>query len=174
MANFYRDNYYGRSNVYNASSSAYAYDYIEEEEEKLTRKRTVQKEAQKVKVDKNNRVMHRIKFAVAILAVFAGSVAMMASHATVLQQRVSNKNLNSQLISLQNENVALEAEISDKVDLSYVQAEAISRLGMTEPQAYQIKYIDVPKQSYTIQYDVEEEEEKGGFSIGTIISLFKN
>ena len=34
------------------------------------------------------------------------------------------------------------------------------RLGMAEPQPYQIVYIDVPKQSYTVQHADDEAEQE--------------
>ena len=48
---------------------------------------------------------------------------------------------------------------------------------MVEPQPYQIQYIDVPEQSYTIHYkdETEKPEEKDSENalVRTIVGLFK-
>lgn len=71
--------------------------------------------------------------------------------------------------TLKSTNNIAEAEITEKLDLDYIRTEAISRLGMVEPESYQVVYIDVPKESYTIQYageeDFIEEDETSLFSL---------
>ncbi|WP_317853769.1 hypothetical protein [Chakrabartyella piscis] len=70
--------------------------------------------------------------------------------------------------TLKSENNIVEAEITEQLDLDYIRTEAMTRLGMVEPEAYQVVYIDVPKESYTIQYAGEEyfeEEENSVFSL---------
>ena len=46
------------------------------------------------------------------------------------------------------------------------------RLGMIKPQPYQIVYIDVPKQSYTIQYAADEITEEDTSFIASIWNFF--
>lgn len=45
-----------------------------------------------------------------------------------------------------------KSKISEKLNLEYIKERASKELGMGEPLPYQIVYIDLPKQSYTI-YD---------------------
>ena len=52
----------------------------------------------------------------------------------------------------------LASEISDTINLDYIEERAVNELGMTEPQGYQIKTISVPEQSYTVQYSESESE----------------
>ncbi|MDD3569860.1 MAG: hypothetical protein PHY44_02010 [Lachnospiraceae bacterium] len=192
----YRYNYnrYNRSsnsrniynqNSYNASSEAYAYEMEESpkqsiyddsvlEEQYYIRKANEIEDKRLTAIEKKERLIHRFKLSVAVLGVFSGCLVTMASYALVAQQRVENSKLNDQLISIQNENASLQAEISDKIDLEYIESEEVNRLGMAEPQPYQIMYIDVPKQSYTVQYGKDESEEKEGFSLASIVSLFKS
>ena len=169
----YRSYKYNNQN-YNMSSSAYAYDYLVEEDEKLIQKKRMRDEIKQLAVEKKERRLHRLKLTMAILVVFGGSLITMASHAAVVEQRMINVSLTEQTIQLQSENNALSAELSDKIDLAYVEKEATERLGMTEPQDYQLHYIDVPKQSYTVQYDVSTESEKEKkFSLSSIVGLFR-
>jgi len=168
VANYYRN----KRDEYNTSSSAYAYahDPVYEEEALLVDK----KEEKRIeRAQTIERRLHRFKLSVAVMLVFIGTASVMISHASMLEQRVNNRRLNSQVLQLQNENIALDAELSDQVDLSYIQAEAVGRLGMSEPQEYQVVYIDVPKQSYTIQYDVAEQSEESTFFLESIVSLFR-
>ena len=44
---------------------------------------------------------------------------------------------------------------------------------MTETQPYQIVYIDVPKQSYTVQYEAEEEKNDDNFGLNSFFSVIK-
>ena len=59
---------------------------------------------------------------------------------------------------MQNENIVLSSEISDTINLEYIEDRAINELGMTEPQSYQIRTITVPEQSYTVQYDDDSQD----------------
>ena len=171
MADYYK-NYSYKKDEYNNSSSAYAYAYDPVyEEEEIVRKNKEEKIFEQAQ--NRERKLHRFKLIVSVMLVFLGTASVMVSHASVLEQRVTNRNLNSQVLQLQNENVEIEAEISDKVDLGYIQTEAVGRLGMAEPQEYQIVHIDVAKQSYTIQYDVAEQETENKFFLESIVSLFR-
>ena len=66
--------------------------------------------------------------------------------------RFQIKELKEELSVLQNENTVLSSEISDTINLDYIEDRAVNELGMSEPQSYQIKTISVPEQSYTLQY----------------------
>lgn len=180
----YNHNSYNQ-NSYNSSSAAYAYqmevlpaqpiydDSILKERD--YRRKADEIEAKRINaIEKKERLAHRVKLCVAVLGVFSGCLVTMASYALVAEQRIKNSKLNDQLIAIQNENVSLQSEISDKIDLEYIESEAVNRLGMAEPQPYQIIYIDVPKQSYTVQYGKTESEKKDKFSIASIVSLFKS
>ena len=66
--------------------------------------------------------------------------------------------LKEELNTIQNENIVLASEISDTINLDYIEERAVNDLGMTEPQEYQIKTISVPEQSYTVQYNESKNE----------------
>ncbi|HCT64854.1 MAG TPA: hypothetical protein DIC60_06270 [Lachnospiraceae bacterium] len=176
-------------NSYNSTSAAYAYQtealpfepnfdnsILTEGYDRHKARAAAIKKAKPAEtaIEKRERIIHRAKLSFAVLGVFLGCFVTMASYAVVVQQRVENMKFNDQLITIQNENTSLQAEISDKVDLAYIEEEAVNRLGMAEPQPYQIVYIDVPKQSYTVQYGADESEQKDKFSLASIVSLFKS
>ncbi len=99
----------------------------------------------------------------------------MSSVAAVSRQRVTNQDLNAQIIALKSQNHTIETELAEKIDLEYIEEQATTRLGMAEPQPYQIMYISVPKESYTVQYDVASapEEEEEGFSLSSLLQIFE-
>ena len=106
---------------------------------------------------------------VCIVLLFVGCGAFVASKIIVENKARAIRLAQDELSTLQNANLILEAELTEQVDLEYIKQEAMSRLGMAEPQSYQIVYIDVPEESYTVQYDAPEEE-TSGFSIMSLLA----
>ncbi len=88
--------------------------------------------------------------------IFLGCVGFMGSGVLVQNIEMQIRQQKNELSELQAQNAILEAELAEQIDLEYIKQEALTRLGMAEPQSYQVVYIDVPKQSYTIQYAVED------------------
>ena len=159
MAKRYKNSYL--PSYYNTSSNAYDFDREiyerENERQKAEEQKRFQRQAESVK---RKSFIHRAKFTVAIFFVFAGCIV--------------NNNLKDQLANLKNENTNLQSKINDNTDLAYIEQEAKTRLGMIEPQAYQIVYIDVPKQSYTVQYEAQAEEKEEGFGISKFLDVIKS
>lgn len=156
-------------NYYNYTSNAYDYDYDDRQEEieKIKKEQRVEvalKRAAKV---------HRMKLLASMLVVFLGCLATMSSYAAVAKQRVINEKQMDELNSLKNTNNTLQGEISDSADLAYVEKEAKQKLGMTAPQNYQIVYIDVPKQSYTVQYNDNKNIKNDDFDLKKFAHIFK-
>ena len=78
----------------------------------------------------------------------------------------------SKLEDLKSANAILEAELTEQLDMDYIKQEATERLGMSEPQPYQVVYINVPKQSYTVQHDTEETTAEASL-VDKILDFFK-
>lgn len=116
--------------------------------------------------------IHKAKIIMAVTVVFVCSVSIMGSSAILEQQRVKINQLKDELATIENENLTLQSEISEQVDMNYVEEQAKTQLGMSEPKSYQIVYIDVPKESYTMQYDVQEEKQEDDF-LSKLFHLFK-
>ena len=168
------DNYIKTSYYYSAGSEAYDISplrrrIIEEERER-------QQALEEAKAEKARRravFRHSVKFMAAIAMVFMGCIAIMVPHAMIAEQTRKNNALRDELAVLKSENISLEADIANKVNLEYVETEAQTRLGMSEPQAYQIGYIDVPRHSYSVQYDVEDDVKTNeGFAFAGLGGLF--
>ena len=75
---------------------------------------------------------------------------------TFHRQKRAKAMVKSELENLKSANAILEAELTEQLDMDFIRTEATERLGMSEPQSYQVVYIDVPKQSYTVQHNVDD------------------
>ncbi len=171
----YRRNSYTTPSQYNTGSNAYAYDFLPEEQAPKPRRRRRTAIRQESKAERKERHIHVLKYICAAAVVFSGCFLCMSSVAAVSRQRVTNQNLNAQIIALQSQNHTMETELAEKIDLEYIEEQATTRLGMAEPQPYQIMYISVPKESYTVQYDVASapQEEEEGFSLSSLLQVFE-
>lgn len=172
--NVYKTGRYNRytDNSYNTTSVAYETlpQYYTNEDDNTKKERILQ-----AKREKAERLRDRVisfKFAVAVAFVFSCCILIMSSYAKVVEKRQQISVLKSELSIIQSENNALSAEIAEQVNLDVIEKEAVERLGMAKPQQYQIIYIDVPEQSYTVQYSNNESEgsESKGFSISNLFS----
>ena len=102
------------------------------------------------------------------LVLFVGCLAFMGMHVLVDNAEVSLRRQKAELETLKSSNAILEAELTEQLDMDYIRTEATERLGMSEPQSYQVVYIDVPKQSYTVQHNADDVAE--GTSILTKVT----
>lgn len=118
------------------------------------------------------RAFYHLKFFLTSIIVLVCCISMMMFNSSILEKKRSIQSLNSQLKQLKDKNLSLEATISESLDLEYIEKEARERLGMGKPTNPQIVYIDVPKSDYTVQYNVEEKQQKKGLldSIKSFIS----
>ena len=143
--------YYTYGNVaYELQPDYTPYRVREEEEERRREAARIAKEA-----ERENKVSFAKMVGVAIV-LFIGCIAFMGMHVMVDQAEVSLRREKSKLEDLKSANAILEAELTEQLDMDYIKQEATERLGMREPQPYQVVYINVPKQSYTVQHDTEE------------------
>ena len=142
--------YYTYGNVaYELQPDYTPYRVREEEEERRREAARIAKEA-----ERENKVSFAKMVGVAIM-LFIGCIAFMGMHVMVDQAEVS-----------------LRREKSKLVDMDYIKQEATERLGMSEPQPYQVVYINVPKQSYTVQHDTEETTAETSL-VDRILDFFK-
>lgn len=87
-----------------------------------------------------------------VVLIFIGAVTFMITKVQVDNVSFEIRQANEELKTLQDMNAILSAELANEVDLDYIKSEAMNRLGMADPQPYQIIHIDVPKTGYTVQY----------------------
>lgn len=147
--------YYTYGNVAYEVKPEYSPDREREQERERERERERRRRARanaerKAESRENSRIFG--KSAVAIFLLFAGCIAFMWMNVLVHNAEVSLRRQKSELEDLRAANAILEAELTEQLDMDYIRQEATERLGMSEPQSYQVVHIDVPKQSYTVQY----------------------
>lgn len=133
----------------------------------------VRRRANQERIERRNFILNGIRLMLIVGIIFSGCVLVTTTYASIAEQKVINSRLKDELASLQSENIALESDIADKVNLDYVEYEAVTRLGMSKPQSYQIKYVDVAEQSYTIQYDVPDTEGQETNFLTTLTDFLK-
>lgn len=132
-------------------------------------KRRKDEQAREAKAEARERRISTTKMILISLVLFVGCIAFMGMHVLVANEEISLRKQKSELADLKASNAILEAEITEKLDMDYIKEEAIKRLGMSEPQPYQIVYIDVPRQSYTVQHADDEVQEDT-----SVLSKFSN
>ena len=153
----YRNNRMNAGSYYTYGNVAYELqpDYSpyrireEEEERRKQEERLAREEA------RENRVSS-VKMIGVALVLFIGCIAFMGMNVVVDNAEVSLRQQKSTLEDLKSSNAILEAELTEQLDMDYIKTEATTRLGMSEPQSYQVVYIDVPKQSYTVQHNADD------------------
>lgn len=146
----YVNNYY-----YNNSSEAFEI-YTYDEEEYLSRR----KKAKRIK-----QIKEEERVPVSIFKVITMSVVITVMAVGILSVNAANTRrqgeivkMREQLEALNENNGYLEAKLNETVDLKRIEELAQSRLGMSKPKSYQIKYINVQRESYTVQYGTEKED----------------
>ena len=117
--------------------------------------------------------LYTMKVFVLLGMVFVGCMMIMSAHALLAKERIELQKHKDELAAIKNENAILAADISQQVDLEVIREKARIQLGMTEPQDYQMIYIEVPKQSYTVQYATQEIEPSKGESVRGLLDILK-
>ncbi len=157
-----------RPNTYNYTSEAYEYypshpyprrgrEYGERE----LAQRPKKKKASTYYVKEENSVIMG-KIAIGMVVFFGFALCVLFSSIDISKKRTEIITLTSELENINETNNYLETELNKSIDLTEIEKIATTKLGMQSPTKYQTVYIDVPKDSYTVQYS-EVEEEKGGF-----------
>lgn len=139
----------------------------------LPQKHPKTQDKEKTKQYLKEKAIYHLKFLFTSTIILICCIVMIMINATILERQKSIKTLNSKLKTLEEKNLILESDISEQIDLKYIEKEAKERLKMDKPAKHQIVYIDVPKSNYTIQYNTNtsnssETEETG------LINSFKN
>ena len=107
-----------------------------------------------------------------IAVIFCFVLALLCMYASNSGLKTEISELQDRLVATQEDNEYTRIAIEDNIDLNRIQQEAM-KLGLQTPAEYQIMEINVPKDSYTVQYESEEADtEKGFWSL--ITNLFKD
>lgn len=81
--------------------------------------------------------------------VFVCSMLYVHSYSSLRAKQTQLNTLKEEKIAIANQITSIEAQMTEKLDLDYIRERATNELGMQNPAAYQIVYIDLPKKSYT-------------------------
>ncbi len=166
----YKNNYTSkyRNTRYNYTSEAFDYDDYEPtyrprpkskpkpREENSNRSRTKKKykltkrdgSIKYVQAEKDVKIFS-FKFILSLIIIMALITCIVILEAKIIEQRFEMDSLNTTLGELNEYNRYLEIELSKNLDLEYIEAIAINKLGMQRPSPHQIIYISVPKESYS-------------------------
>lgn len=90
-----------------------------------------------------------VQISVCVLILFVSSFMYINSYASLRTKQYELNQLKNEKIAVTNEITKIKAEMSKKLDLEYIRQRAVSELGMREPLAHQIVYIQLPEKSYT-------------------------
>lgn len=145
---------------YNNSSVAYDYNDDKENYEQRRRKNIEKRKKQKrVKIKTvNEQTVHSFRVYFTAFVVFGFSIFIIASNAFVADQKIQIQELKNELKQIDENNSNLKNELTKNLDLKEVEKLASDKLGMQMPADYQIVYIDVPQQSYTVKHGNNSED----------------
>lgn len=141
--------YYGSSySGYNNTSVAH--DFYYEPEVSENHKKRAKTGADKKEI----RQLNMPKTIASIAVVFTLSLVLLCSYAVNSSYRGEIASKQAELAEIQEENQYLQTSLEDNLDLDKIAREA-EKLGLQKPQAYQITEVQVPNESYTVQYDAQ-------------------
>lgn len=141
---------------------AYKYDYIEEKTVKK-QERPIKKVSKQPAKRKKNDLSYIGK--VALLLITAASAAfMIIQYVTVSDTQTELAKLTSQYKFEESVTAQKAFELEQSVDLSKIEKEATSRLGMRRPEKHQIVYLDVKQSDVTVKTADEVEGFSNRFS----------
>ena len=141
--------YYGNSySGYNNTSVAH--DFYYETETPVENRRRKARSPDKKEI----RQLNMPKTIASIAVVFTLSLVLLCAYAVNSSYRGEIASKQAELAEIQEENQYLKTTLEDNVDLNKIAREA-EKLGLQKPQAYQITEVQVPNESYTVQYDAQ-------------------
>ncbi len=142
--------YYGSTYTsYNPGSVAHDYFYDTDIPVRKQKKKRVNRAKEKEIIQLN-----MPKTIVSIAVIFAFSLALLCTYAVNSSYRSEISSKQAELAKIVEDNQYLKTTLEDNIDLNKVAKEA-EKLGLQKPQAYQITEVQVPNESYTVQYDAK-------------------
>ncbi len=168
--NYYSSRVYVNQYNYNNTSEAYElytdYDeYTQSRRKKAQKTKQLEKSAERMPVG-------MLKILTCVLVAFGMAIGFVSVNAANSARKREILSMREQLEAINENNAYLETRLNETIDLKRIEEMAESRLGMTKPKSYQIKYIDVQRASYTVQYQTENEHKTGFAQV--ISNLFKD
>lgn len=138
---------------YNTSSVARDYSYDRDKYAPARNKRAAQVKSKHGR-EKEIVQLNMPKTIVSIAVIFTFSLALLCSYAINSSYRGEIAQKQQELAKIVEDNQYLKTSLEDNVDLNKIAREA-EKLGLQKPQEYQITEVQVPNESYTVQYDAK-------------------
>ncbi len=104
------------------------------------------------------RQLNMPKTIITILMCFSLLLCLLCFSAINSKYRTDIALKQAELSEIMSENQYLQTSLKENIDLNKIAKEAV-KLGLQKPQAYQITEVEVPNESYTVQYDTEIEQQ---------------
>lgn len=103
----------------------------------------------KVVPKKNLDIIFISKILACGIILFIGAFSYIHMYASFNMKQTELKRMKNEIRDLKSTISLTEAKMSEKLNLEVIRERASAELGMKEPSAHQIIYIELPKQSYT-------------------------
>ena len=149
---------------------AYKYDYREEEKPR-EQKSTVNKKRVKSRKKKNE--ISYLSKVISVLVLAASAIFMITQFVNVNETQTALEEKRSEYAFEESVTSQKSFELEQSVDLSKIEEEATTRLGMQRPEAHQIVYVDV-KQDDVTEKTAGEVEGLGNRIAGFFSSVISN
>ena len=146
-----------RGNKLVKGNLAYKYDYTKEDREQ--KKQSVKKTAP-AKHKKAKRNLSYIEKVASVLIVASSAVFMIAQYVSVSETQSALNEIITKYRFEESVTSQKAFELEESIDLSKIETEATSRLGMHRPEKHQVVYLDVKRDDMTVKTADEVE----GFS----------
>lgn len=157
----------GYSGYSSYNNTSVAQDYSYRSYNKAVKRKAVRRSAQKESIDLS---LPKTFVTIAILFIF--TLSWLCTFASNSSRRDNIAAMKAELETIQEDNEYLRTSIEDNLDLKAIEQEAL-KLGLQKPAEYQITKINVPKESYSVQYDTQPNVDEQSFW-EYIKSLFKD
>ena len=150
----YQDYYNPANYYYNNSSSAVELAPEADVHAPVTKPKRQRKPQRGTKTviedDRDRSVRPSVFIFIAMIAIVAAAGLSVRVNSFAALQSRANNDLRNQLQAQRTRTAELSAQAASSIDLVEVERIARARLGMSEPQIHQIRYINMPALNYTL------------------------
>ncbi|OGO85851.1 MAG: hypothetical protein A2Y24_00510 [Clostridiales bacterium GWE2_32_10] len=121
---------------------------------KLNQDREVEQKKSRIKVKKINRELLSYRFSIIVssLVVFGMFAGVMTQYSSVSYKQNQIKKIEQKIKLVQDDLYDAKVAIAESMDTENVTKVATEKLGMVKAADYQIVYINIPEESYTVKY----------------------
>ncbi len=134
--------------IYGYQYGSEAHDYYEQAPLQIPSHTPSRRKKSRRKID----IGFIVHISICSLLVFLGSFLYIHEYAQFSAGQKELRDIKNEIRNTKSTISFTEAKMSEKLNLDYIRERASKELGMSEPMAHQIVYIELPKDSYVV-YD---------------------